>query len=110
MEELRARVDELERLAGALGDVPDGELADALAEAVRVLGEINAGIERRIEAAGEEFRVVVQSVAADQGLHFEVEEMPLPHVTKRDRNAPNARGRGVGPVASVPGDRMGSQS
>jgi hypothetical protein len=56
MEELGARVDELERLAGSLGDVPDGELADTLAEAVRVLGEINARIEARVEAAGEETR------------------------------------------------------
>jgi len=63
-----------------------------------------------IETAGEEFKGVVQSVSAEQGLHFEIEEMPLPHVTKRDRNAPNARGKGVGPVASMPGDRMGSKS
>ena len=54
MEELGAKVDELERLAGALGDVPDEDLADALAEAVRVLGEINARIERSVEAAGAE--------------------------------------------------------
>jgi len=56
MDELAKRVDELERLAGALGDVPDEELADTLAEAVRVLGEINARIEARVEAAGEETR------------------------------------------------------
>ncbi len=51
MEELGAKVDELERLAGTLGDVPDEDLAEALAEAVRVLGEINARIEARIEAS-----------------------------------------------------------
>jgi hypothetical protein len=56
MEELKVRVDELERLAGSLGDVPDEDLADALADAVRVLGEINARIEARVEAAGEESR------------------------------------------------------
>lgn len=56
MDELGARVDELERLAGSLGDVPDEELADTLAEAVKVLGEINARIEARVEAAGEETR------------------------------------------------------
>lgn len=56
MEELGAKVDELERLAGSLGEVPDEELADTLAEAVRVLGEINARIEARVEASGEDAR------------------------------------------------------
>ena len=56
MEELGAKVDELERLAGSLGDVPDEDLADTLAEAVRVLGEINARIEARVERAGREAR------------------------------------------------------
>jgi hypothetical protein len=56
MSELKVQVDELERLAGTLGDVPDEELADTLADAVRVLGEINARIEARVEAAGEETR------------------------------------------------------
>jgi hypothetical protein len=56
MGELKVQVDELERLAGTLGDVPDEELADTLADAVRVLGEINARIEARVEAAGEETR------------------------------------------------------
>jgi hypothetical protein len=56
MGELAKQVDELERLAGALGDVPDEELAETLADAVRVLGEINARIEARVEAAGEETR------------------------------------------------------
>jgi ElaB/YqjD/DUF883 family membrane-anchored ribosome-binding protein len=56
MDELKVQVDELERLAGTLGDVPDEELADTLADAVRVLGEINARIEARVEAAGEETR------------------------------------------------------
>jgi hypothetical protein len=56
MGELAKQVDELERLAGALGDVPDEELAETLADAVRVLGEINARIEARVEADGEETR------------------------------------------------------
>ncbi len=56
MDELKVQVDELERLAGTLGDVPDEELADTLADAVRVLGEINARIEARVEAVGEETR------------------------------------------------------
>ena len=56
MDELAKQVDELESLAGALGDVPDEDLAETLADAVRVLGEINARIEARVEAAGEETR------------------------------------------------------
>ncbi len=56
MDELAKQVDELERLAGALGDVPDEDLAETLADAVRVLGEINARIEARVEAAGRETR------------------------------------------------------
>ncbi len=55
-DELKVQVDELERLADTLGDVPDEDLADTLADAVRVLGEINARIEARVEAAGEETR------------------------------------------------------
>lgn len=56
MEDLKVQVEELERLAGTLGDVPDEDLADTLAEAVKVLGQINARIEARVEAAGEESR------------------------------------------------------
>ena len=56
VDELGTKVDELERLAGSLADVPDEELAATLAEAVRVVGEINTRIEARVEAAGEKTR------------------------------------------------------
>jgi ElaB/YqjD/DUF883 family membrane-anchored ribosome-binding protein len=82
MEELGAKVDELERLTGALGDVPDEELADALAEAVKVLGEINARIEARIEAAGEESR---EADSLLSGVDFGPFDEALEDLERRER-------------------------
>ena len=84
MEELKVRVDELERLAGALGDVPDEELADTLAEAVRVLGEINARIEARVEAAGEESR---EADSLLSGVDFGPFDEALEDLERRERGA-----------------------
>lgn len=47
-------------------------------------------------------RQTIISTSNDLGLRFELESMPLPHVTNRDRNAPNAKGRGAAPVGSAP--------
>jgi len=52
--ELDEKVGELERLADSLGGVPDEELVGTLNAAVELLGEINARIEARIDAAGTE--------------------------------------------------------
>ena len=52
--ELDDKVGELERLADSLSGVPDEELVGTLNAAVELLGEINAGIEARIAAAGAE--------------------------------------------------------
>ena len=57
-EELEAKVGELERLTDSLNEVPDEELVDTLGEAVELLGEINARIENRLDAAGEESREI----------------------------------------------------
>lgn len=84
MEELKVQVDELERLAGALGDVPDEELADTLAEAVRVLGEINARIEARVEAAGEESR---EADSLLSGVDFGPFDEALEDLERRERGA-----------------------
>ena len=84
MAELKVRVDELERLAGALGDVPDEELADTLADAVRVLGEINARIERRVEAAGEETR---EADSLLSGVDFGPFDEALEELERREGNA-----------------------
>ena len=84
MEELKVRVDELERLAGTLGDVPDEDLADALADAVRVLGEINARIEARVEAAGEESR---EADSLLSGVDFGPFDEALEDLERRERGA-----------------------
>ena len=84
MEELKVRVDELERLAGSLGDVPDEDLADALAEAVKVLGEINSRIEARVEAAGEETR---EADSLLSGVDFGPFDEALEDLERRERGA-----------------------
>ena len=57
-EDLEAKVGELEQLADSLNEVPDEELVETLGEAVELLGEINARIEDRLDAAGEESREI----------------------------------------------------
>ena len=84
MEELAKQVDELERLAGALGDVPDEELADTLADAVRVLGEINTRIEARVEAAGEKTR---EADALLSGVDFGPFDEALEELERRESGA-----------------------
>lgn len=84
MEELGAKVDELERLAGSLGDVPDEDIADTLADAVRVLGEINARIEARVEAAGEESR---EADSLLSGVDFGPFDEALEDLERRERGA-----------------------
>jgi len=84
MEELAKQVDELERLAGSLGDVPDEDLADTLADAVRVLGEINARIEARVEAAGEESR---EADSLLSGVDFGPFDEALEDLERRERGA-----------------------
>jgi hypothetical protein len=57
-EHLQAKVGELERLTDSLSEVPDEELVGTLSDAVELLGEINARIEDRLDAAGEESREI----------------------------------------------------
>ena len=57
-EELEAKVGELEKLTDSLNEGPDEELVETLGEAVELLGEINARIESRLDAAGEESREI----------------------------------------------------
>jgi phosphoglycerate-specific signal transduction histidine kinase len=51
---LEEKLGELERLTDSLASVPDEELVASLNQAVELLGEINARIEARIAAAGDE--------------------------------------------------------
>jgi len=55
---LEQKVGELEKLTAALDDVPEEELVGTLGEAVELLAEINAGIEERLDAAGDESREI----------------------------------------------------
>ena len=55
---LEEKVDELERLTDSLDDVPEEALVGTLNEAVKLLAEINAGIEARLDTAGEESREI----------------------------------------------------
>jgi hypothetical protein len=55
---LEEKVDKLEMLTDSLDDVPEEELVGTLREAVELLGEINAGIEARLDTAGEESREI----------------------------------------------------
>src|SRR5215204_507014 len=57
-EDLEAKVGELERLTDSLDEIPDEELVGALGEAVELLTDINASIEDRLDAAGEETREI----------------------------------------------------
>src|ERR671910_382727 len=50
---LEQKVGELEKLTDALDEVPEEELVGTLGEAVELLAEINAGIEARLDTAGE---------------------------------------------------------
>lgn len=58
VEGLEEKVGELEKLTDSLDDVPDEELVGTLGEAVELLTEINARIEARLDAAGDESREV----------------------------------------------------
>jgi hypothetical protein len=58
VEGLEEKVGELEKLTDSLDDVPDEELVETLNEAVERLAEINAGIEARLDTAGDESREI----------------------------------------------------
>src|SRR5215208_5259238 len=55
---LEEKVDGLEKLTDSLEDVPEEELVGTLGEAVKLLAEINAGIEARLDSAGDESREI----------------------------------------------------
>ena len=58
VEGLEEKVGELEKVTDSLDEVPDEELVGTLNEAVELLAEINAGIEARLDAAGDESREI----------------------------------------------------
>lgn len=58
LESLEEKVGELEKVTDSLDEVPDEELVGTLNEAVELLAEINAGIEARLDTAGDESREI----------------------------------------------------
>lgn len=85
---LEEKVGELERLAGALGDVPDENLVATLNEAVELLGDINARIEANVAAAGDEAGAADALLA---GADFGPFDEALEDLERRERN-PGAGG------------------
>jgi hypothetical protein len=82
LEALEEKVGELERHTDALGSVPDEELVEVLGEAVDLLGEINAGIEAGIAAAGDESNEIGTLL---DGLDFGPFDEALGELEQRER-------------------------
>jgi hypothetical protein len=87
--ELDEKVGELERLADSLGGVPDEELVGTLNAAVDLLGEINAGIEARLDAAGAESREIGGLL---EGVDFRSFDEALEEAERRERTPGDAGG------------------
>ena len=84
MRELEEKVGELERLADSLGGVPDEELVESLNAAVELLGEINAGIEAWLDAAGAESQEIGGIL---EGVDFGPFDEALKDVERRERTS-----------------------
>ena len=82
LQELDEKVVELERLADSLGGVPDEELVESLNAAVELLGEINAGIEVWLDAAGAESQEIGGIL---EGVDFGPFDEALKDVERRER-------------------------
>lgn len=81
---LEEKVGELERIADALGGVPDEDLAGTLDEAVRLLGEINTRLEAGIGAAEEGSR---ETGALLEGIDFGPFDEALETLERQERAA-----------------------
>lgn len=84
LQELDEKVVELERLADSLGGVPDEELVGSLNAAVELLGEINAGIEAWLDAAGAESQEIGGIL---EGVDFGPFDEALKDVERRERTS-----------------------
>jgi hypothetical protein len=81
--ELEQKVGELERLADALGGVPDEELVGTLNRAVELLREINARLEANIEGAADESREIGAII---DGLAFGPFDEALGELERQERD------------------------
>ena len=82
--DLEEKVGELERLADALGSVPDEELVGTLDRAVELLREINTRIEAELDAAEDESREVGEIV---EGLDLGPFDEAIAEIERQERDA-----------------------
>ena len=82
--ELEEKVGELERLADALGGIPDEELIGTLNRAVELLREINARLEASVEATSDESREIGEIIA---GLDLGPFDKALTELERQEREA-----------------------
>jgi hypothetical protein len=82
--ELEEKVGELERLADALGGVPDKELVGTLNRAVELLKEINARLEAGVEATSDGSREIGEIIA---GLDLGPFDEALTELERQEREA-----------------------
>ena len=81
---LEEQVGELERLADALGGIPDEELVGTLNRAVELLKEINARLEAGVEATSEGSREMGEIIA---GLDLGPFDEALTELERQEREA-----------------------
>ena len=82
--DLEKKVGELERIADALGGVPDEELVGMLNRAVELLREINTRIEAELDAAEGESREVGEIV---EGLDLGPFDEAIEEIERQERDA-----------------------
>ena len=82
--DLEEKVGELERIADALGGVPDEELVGRLDRAVELLKEINTRIEAELDAAEDESREVGEIV---EGLDLGPFDEAIAEIERQERDA-----------------------
>ena len=82
--DLEEKVGELERIADALGGVPDEELVGRLDRAVELLKEINTRIEAELDAAEGESREVGEIV---EGLDLGPFDETIAEIERQEQDA-----------------------
>ena len=82
--DLEKKVGELERIADALGGVPDEELVGTLNRAVELLREINTRIEAELDATEGESREVGEIV---EGLDLGPFDEAIAEIERQERDA-----------------------
>lgn len=81
---LEKKVGELERLADTLDSVPDEELVGVLGRAVKLLREINTGIETELDDADRESQEIGELI---EGLDLGPFDEALDELERRERDS-----------------------